>query len=84
MYVPYYGYRFYYHSIMKIAIQTLLSLFCKVLIGLDIVIGYYSLEFLGIFGRNYFFPLYILFCVMGGITLKFIILTLDLNHEFDK
>lgn len=69
---------------MKIVIQTLLSLFCKVLIGLDIVIGYYSFEFLEIYGRNYFLPLYILFCVIGGITLKFIILTLDLNYEFDK
>ncbi len=69
---------------MKIVIQTILSLFCKLLIGLDIVLGYYSLEFLEIYGRNYFFPLYILFCVMGGLTLKFIILTFDLNQEFDK
>ncbi len=69
---------------MKIVIQTLLSLFCKLLIGLDIVIGYYSLEYLGIYGRNYFLPFYILFCIMGGLTLKFIILTWDLNEEFDK
>ena len=69
---------------MKIAIQTLLSLSCKVLLGLDIVIGYYSLQVLGIYGINYFFPLYILFCITGGITLKLILVTLDLNEEFDK